>query len=69
VCGEYLPSLLLASVEVSNMQLQFYCPRGTVEDWSPSIVPEDIVVIIIVYNNVHWFIIVVYLNNNYYFLQ
>jgi hypothetical protein len=61
MCGEHLPSLLLASLEVSNMQLQFYCPCGTDEDWSPSIVPD----IVVVESNVHCFVIVVYFNKNY----
>ena len=62
-CGEYLPSLLLASLEVSNMQLQFNCPRGTAENRSPSSVPK---VIVIVESIVHCFIIAIYLNKNYY---
>ena len=60
MCGEFLPSLLFASLEVFSMQLQFHCPCGTAEYWSPSIVSE---VTVIVDSNVHCFIIIEYFKN------
>jgi len=65
---EYLPSLLLVSLEFSNTQLKFHCPCGTAEDWGLSIVPKVKVIDEI---NVHCFIIVIiiYRNNDYYYLQ